>query len=199
MKQEFTNLLLDTNRENIQQVIKAIEHLGFFRAPASTKFHLSCEGGLMQHSLNVYKMALKLRQIMIEEDPEVEKDLPLDSVTIAALLHDVCKSDIYKIVMKWQKDEFNKWIQVPVYDVDYTYLPLGHGEKSLAILLASGLKLTKDEMLAIRWHMGPWELSFQSYDSKSNLNTAKEICPLLTLIQAADGLASGIIERKPVE
>lgn len=196
MKQRFIELLKSTNRDRIDAVIAMIDTMGFFKAPASTKFHLNTEGGLLEHSLNVYQMAIKIREMMIAEDPSLEKALPLESVTIAALLHDVCKSDIYVIVPKWQKDEFNKWIQVPVYDVDCSRLPLGHGEKSLAMLLSAGLKLNKDEMLAIRWHMGAWELPFQSYDSRSNLSTARDICPLVPLIQAADGLASGIVERK---
>lgn len=197
MKQKFIELLMATNREGMQNVINMIERMGFFKAPASTKFHLSCEGGLLHHSLNVYDMAIKLRTILVAEDPELESALPIDSVTIVSLLHDICKADIYKTVLKWQKDEYNKWIQVPAYDVDYATLPLGHGEKSLAMLFAAGLKpITRDEMLAIRWHMGPWELPFQSYDSKSNLNTAKETCPLLNLLQAADGLSSGITERE---
>lgn len=197
MKTKFTDLLLATNREGMESVIKMIEAMGFFTAPASTRFHLACEGGLLQHSLNVYEMAIKLRTMLIADDPSLETALPIESVTIVSLLHDICKADIYKTILKWQKDEYNKWIQVPAYDVDYATLPLGHGEKSLAMLFAAGLKpITRDEMLAIRWHMGPWELPFQSYDSKSNLNTAKEICPLLNLLQAADGLSSSITERE---
>ena len=60
----------------------------------------------------------------------------------------------------------------------------------------SQLQLTDDEIMAIRWHMNAWDLPFQSYDIKSNFNKAKEICPLLSLVQAADCLASNLLERK---
>ena len=56
------------------------------------------------------------------------------------------------------------------------------------------MELTDDEMLAIRWHMGAWELALHSYDAKSNLSAAKAKCPLLAVISAADGLASSILE-----
>ena len=64
------------------------------------------------------------------------------------------------------------------------------------MLLRCGLELTDDEIMAIRWHMQAWDLPFQSADAKANLNKAKEICPLVSLIQAADGLASNLLERK---
>ena len=69
--------------------------------------------------------------------------------------------------------------------------------KRLLALRQCGLALTDDEMMAIRWHMTAWDLAFQSPEMKGNLNQAKEICPLLTLIQAADGLASNMLERDP--
>ena len=84
---------------------------------------------------------------------------------------------------------------MPGYDVDCSGFPLGHGEKSVILLLKWGLRLTDEEMLAIRWHMHAWDLPFQSYDIKSNFNAAKEKCPLLAVIQAADGLAAHILER----
>ena len=56
--------------------------------------------------------------------------------------------------------------------------------------------ITDDEMLAIRWHMTAWDLAFQSPEQKNNLNTARDICPLCSLVQTADTLASNIIERK---
>lgn len=59
-----------------------------------------------------------------------------------------------------------------------------------------GLELTDDEMCAIRWHMGAWEMPFQSNDAKGNCNAAKAKSPLLSIICAADGLASFLLERK---
>lgn len=195
-KEEFIDLLRSTQREGIDDCIEELDYLGFFEAPASTKFHLNEEGGLLQHSLNVCKAALKVREAMIEMDDSLREELPKDSVIIASLLHDACKADIYKKAMKRQKNEIGIWVDVPGYEVDYSNFPLGHGEKSVIVLLRAGLDLTDNEIMAIRWHMSAWDLPFQSPDARANLNKAKDICPLLTLVQAADGLASSLLERK---
>lgn len=196
-KDRFIELLRSTGREGVNEVIDELESLGFFEAPASTRFHLNCEGGLLKHSLNVCDTALAVREVMIAKDESLRDLLPKDSVIIASLLHDTCKADIYKRVMKKRKNAFGVWEDVPGYDVDYSNFPMGHGEKSVIVLLCCGLALTDDEMMAIRWHMTAWDLAFQSPEMKGNLNQAKEICPLLTLIQAADGLSSNMLERDP--
>ena len=195
-KKEFIELLKTTNRQGIDDLVEELEDLGFFKAPASTKFHLNEDGGLVQHSLNVCKAALSMRKSMIELDDSLLEALPKDSVIIAPLLHDTCKADIYKPTMKKEKNRFGMWCDVPGYDVDYSNFPLGHGEKSVIVLLRSGFELTDDEIMAIRWYMNAWDLPFQSYDIKSNFNKAKEICPLLSLVQAAYCLASNLLERK---
>lgn len=194
LKSKFIEMLLSTKREGMQKVITRLEELGFFKAPASTKFHLSYEGGLLEHSINVCDMALELREIVIRRQERLRERLPKESVIIASLLHDVCKADIYKTAIKKQKNANGIWCDVLGYDVDYSNFPLGHGEKSVIWLLQNGLELTTDEIMAIRWHMTAWDLPFQSPEMKANLNAAKERCPLLALIQAADGLSANILE-----
>lgn len=191
----FKEMLLSTKRVGMENVIEKLEELGFFKAPASTKFHLNYEGGLLEHSMNVCNMALELRELIIRKKEELHDALPKESVIIAALLHDVCKADIYKPAIKRQKNECGVWCDVPGYDVDYKNFPLGHGEKSVIWLLQNGMKLTADEIMAIRWHMTAWDLPFQSPEMKGNLNAARNLCPLMTLIQAADGLAAHLLER----
>lgn len=194
MKTKFKEMLLSTRREGMERIIEKLEELGFFKAPASTKFHLNYEGGLLEHSMNVCETALELRELILRKKVELQEALPVESVIVAALLHDVCKADIYIPTIKKQKNADGSWSDVPGYDVDYGNFPLGHGEKSVAVLLKNGLRLTDDEIIAIRWHMSPWDLAFQSYEMKSNMNAARERCPLLALIQAADGLAASILE-----
>jgi len=195
MQDKFKELLLSTNRKGMENVIERLEELGFFKAPASTKFHLNCEGGLLEHSMNVCNMALELRELMISKIDGLCDALPKESVIIAALLHDVCKADVYKPAIKRQKNKQGVWCDVSGYDVDYSNFPLGHGEKSVIWLLQNGMKLTTDEIIAIRWHMTAWDLPFQSPEMKNNLNAARERCPLLALIQAADGLSANILEQ----
>ena len=194
-QKKFKEMLLLTNREGMENVIERLEEQGFFKAPASTKFHLNYEGGLLEHSMNVCDMALELREVMIRKKEGLRDLLPKESVIIAALFHDVCKADIYKPAVKRQKSERGVWCDVPGYDVDYSNFPVGHGEKSVIWLLQNGLKLTADEIMAIRWHMTAWDLAFQSPEMKGNLNAARERCPLMALIQAADGLAANLLER----
>ena len=193
-KKEFVELLLSTKREGIENVIVQLGKLGFFEAPASTKFHLSHPGGLLEHSMNVCNVALHIRDIMIGINPELEERLPKESVILASLLHDVCKSDIYKPCISYKKNNEGKWDKIPGYEVDYAGMPLGHGEKSVIMLQMWGLKLTLDEILAIRWHMTAWDLAFQSPEQKANLNVAKAQAPLCTIIRTADELATTLLE-----
>ena len=194
-KARFIELLKSTNREGVEHFIEVLDSKGFFTAPASTRFHLNHDGGLLEHSINVCDAALELRETIIKMKPEVEPKLPKESVIIAALLHDVCKADIYKPKPIVKKIE-GLWVNTSTYDVDHGQYPFGHGEKSVIVILMNGMKLTTDEALAIRWHMNAWDLPFQSPDIKGNINKARQICPLLQLIISADGIASHILEAK---
>lgn len=195
-KSEFIELLKATGRENIDYVIEDLEDLGFFEAPASSKNHYNFEGGLVEHSLNVYKIAIMLKEQMTKFRPDIVSRISDDSIAIAALLHDVCKADIYKKVIKKVKNEIGVWEPQESYNIDYSNFPLGHGEKSVIMLLRSGLDLSDDEIIAIRWHMGGWDLPFQSSEMVTSNKKAKDVCPLLTLIHTADTLAAGILEGK---
>lgn len=195
LKRYFIERLLSTGRKGMENVISNLERLGFFTAPASTRFHLNIPGGLMLHSWNVCNTALMLRDQMILMKPELQERLPVESVIIAALLHDVCKSDIYKETLLNRKNDQGFWEKVPGYEIDCSNFPMGHGEKSVIMLVSMGLDLTRDEMLAIRWHMTAWELAFQSFEQKTNLQTARAVAPLCAIIQSADGLASSLLEE----
>ena len=195
-KNKFTEILSATGRTGIDKVLSKLEENGFFEAPASTKFHLSCKGGLVEHSLNVYEAAMFLREQVIARKPELEAQLPADSVAICALLHDTCKSDIYKEGILNRKNADGYWEKYVGYQVDYTAgLPLGHGEKSVIMLLSWGLDLTEAEIMAIRWHMSAWDMPMQSPEHKESFNAAKSKSALVSLIQSADGIATGLLER----
>ena len=196
MKQQFLQLLRSTNRLGIENVINWLEDSDFFEAPASTVFHGNYAGGLLEHSLNVAIMAHDVHEMLCKRKPELAEQVTRDNLIIAALLHDICKANIYQTVTKYRKDAQNNWETYETYTTDYSEFPVGHGEKSVIRLLQLGLQLTDDEILAIRGHMTAWELPFQSGEAKAYLNAAKDKCPLLTIIQTADGLASAILETK---
>jgi Predicted HD-superfamily hydrolase len=192
----FKDILSATGREGIDYVIEELETLGFFAAPASASHHLNVEGGLVKHSLNVYDEAMMIRTQQIAMRPEIAEYIPEDSVAIAALLHDVCKAEIYRKTVRSRKMIDGSWEKYDSWEVDQNTFPCGHGEKSVIQLLRWGLDMTDDEILAIRWHMGPWDLAFQSFEQKGCLNTAKDTTPLLCLVQTADSLASNMLESR---
>ena len=194
-KEKFIGALRATNRGGIEKVIDGLEQLGFFSAPASAMHHLADAGGLLKHSLNVYYQAILIREAQVSLNPALAARLPAESIAIAALLHDVCKAEVYKIVDKFRKDANGHWEKYKAYNADYSDFPMGHGEKSLVRLLLWGLVLTEDEMLAIRWHMAKWNLP-DDRESCGNFNAASEKCPLLAIIIAADELATRISEAK---
>ncbi|HBI58083.1 MAG: HD family phosphohydrolase [Duncaniella sp.] len=194
-KEEFLELLRSTERPGVEDVIQYIDELGFFTAPASAGHHLNTEGGLVEHSLNTCKAALKVWEGMKELDPTLEKEVTRDSVIIAALLHDVCKSDIYYRSVKKRKNSLGQWEDSEGYKVSFKNFPMGHGEKSVILVLCGGIELSDAEMLAIRWHMGAWGLNLNSYEEVRNYDTAHKRYPLVSIIHTADTLAASIMER----
>ena len=195
-KERFIQLLRDTGRENIDYVIEDLEAYGFFEAPASVRNHFCHPGGLVEHSLGVYDAAMMLREGIIARRPEMEKQLPADSVTLAALLHDVCKANVYTLVTRKRKNEIGLWEEVKEYEISYRQLPIGHGEKSVVMLLRMGLDLEDDEIAAIRWHMGPWAVDTTQIDIDRSYRQAVANSPLVPLIHTADTVASQIFERE---
>ncbi len=188
----FCQLLRATNRENIEYVIEDLEDLGFFQAPASSQGHGSFPGGLVEHSLNVYDTAIVIRDQMVKMRPDLASKLNDDSIAIAALLHDVCKADFYVLTKKKRKNEIGIYEIQEAYEIHDERFPIGHGEKSVMQILRSGLDITEDEMCAIRWHMGPWNLS---RDDERFYRQAGKNSPLPSLIHAADSLAASMLER----
>lgn len=194
-RERFCKILRDTGIENIDDIIAYLDELKFFEAPASARNHFNFPGGLALHSLNVYDMAMKLRESVVALRPDTADLLAPESIAIAALLHDVCKANIYRRTLRRQKNEIGVWEDIEGYEVDYSALPVGHGEKSVIMLLRAGLDLEDDELMAIRWHMGPWDLPAQSIEMDKSYRKAQEKSPLVALIHTADTLAAQILEH----
>ncbi len=191
-RERFCEILRNTGRENIEYVIEDLETSGFFQAPASAQGHYSYPGGLVDHSLNVYNAAMELRKTTLSLRPDLEAGLPVDSIAIAALLHDVCKADLYIRSKRKKKNEIGIYEAQDIYEIHEENFPIGHGEKSAMLLLRSGLDIDENELCAIRWHMGPWNLS---HDDEKFYRQAGKVSPLPPLIHAADTIASALLER----
>ena len=106
-KQEFIEIYTSyIKRPGADALLAWLENeTEFFRAPAGAKHHGSFAGGLVVHSLNVYRRLreIALREIVMDTPadlwPEVE-----ESVAIMGLLHDVCKHDVYHQETKRRRD-----------------------------------------------------------------------------------------------
>lgn len=197
-RETFKSLLESIEKftqEDVDYLMEDLDSWGFFKMPASCRKHSSYEGGLVKHSLHVCQMAKMLREQVLLVRPDLESLLSMDSIIIASLLHDVCKAGIYQKITRKQKNEIGLWETNSAYNIDYSYLPVGHGEKSVIMLLRSGLDLSDDEILAIRWHMGGWDLPYQSQEMTASQKRTREITPLVTLIHTADAMAADLMER----
>ena len=177
-KEDFINILTsNVNREGVDKFIEWLEKSDFFTAPASTKYHLSEEGGLCQHSLNVYE---RLEKLMITEYGE--DGYNKESVALCGLLHDICKANYYKVDYRNVKNEDGVWVKQPYYTVD-DQLPYGHGEKSVYIINGF-IRLTREEAIAINWHMGGFDTRVQG--GSIDYNKAYNKYPLAILTHIAD-------------
>ncbi len=158
-RDEFLDIFYDNiDRDGADKLLEWLEKSDFFTAPASTRHHSAYRGGLCQHSINVYKRFVKLLEMEYGEN--WQKKVSPESVAIMGLLHDVCKVKTYVEDFRNVKDENGNWIKKPYYKVEDS-LPYGHGEKSVYIISAF-MKLTREEALAINWHMGEYDQRVQN-------------------------------------
>ena len=194
-KDKCIELLRSTGREGIEYLIIELEKMGFFTAPASAVHHLNCEGGLAQHSLNTYNAALGVWENMKIYCPHIAKEIEPDNIIMAALLHDICKCDVYKRKRESSPRPYNYSKEESRYSAKYDEFPIGHGEKSVILALCSGVVLCDSEMVAIRWHMGPWSVNMENNDEKLSFKAAQDKYALVTILQVADTLAARIMER----
>lgn len=175
-------------REGSEGLLEYLLSSDFFVAPASARFHSSYEGGLVEHSLNVYDCLVSYL------DTERAKNTfgfsySNESIAIVALLHDLCKVGVYKKGFRNVKDEKGTWQRVDTFEYD-DRLPYGHGEKSVYII-SGFMRLTREEAFAIRYHMG-----YSSTEDARNVSLAFEMFPLAFALSTADSEATYFIESK---
>lgn len=184
-KEEFLQIYNEyVKRQGSQEFLDWLLKTDFFTAPASTKYHGACEGGLLLHSLNVYKT---LHERYFEEGKDSE-----ESFAICALLHDLCKAQFYKVSTRNVKNDVTgQWEKVPYYTVEDAF-PYGHGEKSV-FLIERFMRLKTSEAMAIRWHMGGFDDSARG--GSFAISLAYEKYPLAVKLHLAD-LESTYLKEK---
>ena len=141
----YKNLLLSTKRKGIENLIQWLDNSDFKVAPASTRYHSNHEGGLLEHSLNVYNECIRQKDLI------KLFNIPQDTLIITSLLHDICKVNYYKMDVRNVKKN-GAWVQEPYYTVDDMF-PMGHAEKSI-IIAQQFIQLSEVEIAMIRAHMG---------------------------------------------
>ena len=189
LKQEFLEIFQNTiHREGSDKLLEYLlsSNSDYFTAPASTRFHGAHEGGLLEHSLNVYH-CLKDYLERVRAKEVYSMNYTEESIAIVALLHDICKVNFYKTDYRNAKNEQGVWEKVPYYTID-DKLPYGHGEKSVYIVTGF-MKLTREEAFAIRYHMG-----FSGTEDKNSIGKAFEQFPLAFALCVADMEASYFLE-----
>ena len=162
---------LTGNYDNLLSV-RDLDDLGFFTAPASTKYHGAYEGGLFDHSLNVAETLLDLTKRL--DLTWIRPESPI----LIGLYHDLCKCDQYE-----RDFETGKYVYKD------TIIP-GHGDKSIAIL-SQFMTLTEEEIACIRWHMGAFE---DDPKMRNGYGRAVETYENVLFTHTADMIASKILE-----
>lgn len=188
-KEEFIKIYTENiEREGADKLLDYLlsSQSDFFTAPASTRFHGSYEGGLLEHSINVY-YCLKdyLERQRVKEIYNLEYSD--ESIAIVSLLHDLCKVNCYVKGTRNVKDKAGVWQQVPTYEYSDD-MPYGHGEKSVYIV-SGFMRLSREEAFAIRYHMG-----FSGSEPQNNVGSAFEIYPLAFALSTADMEATYFLE-----
>ena len=188
-KEEFIEIFkANITREGSDRLLDFLENKSdFFTAPASARYHGAFEGGLCEHSVNVYHcLAAYLERERVQELYGLEYSP--ESVALVSLLHDACKIGCYKKSFRNVKnDATGQWEKVPTYTFDDP-LPYGHGEKSVYIVNGF-VRLSREEAMAIRWHMG-----FSGPEDNRTVGQALQKYPLAFALAVADMEASYFLE-----
>ena len=162
------------------------EQSDFFTAPSSTRYHGSYEGGLAEHSVNVYE-CLKDYLSRPRTAELYGMEYSDETVALVSLLHDVCKMNFYTVDYRNAKNAQGVWEKIPYYTINDT-LPYGHGEKSVYIV-SGFMRLTREEAFAIRYHMG-----FSGIEDRNSIGKAFEMFPLAFALSTADMEATYFLE-----
>ena len=184
-KQYVVDMLKKTGREGMDGLIEYMEDCGFFSAPCSGGYHLSCEFGLVHHTRNVMETAEKLGVSLLGG---AEYNKIQDSVIIAAALHDLGKMGQFEkpnYVKNILKDG-NKVGKKP-FKTNPDLLYVDHEIRSVAIA-SMFIDLTEEEQFAILYHngmYGPLKYSLQGKETQ-----------LYMIIHWADMWASRVLEKE---
>lgn len=167
-------------REAVQKLDAFLRReTAWLTSPASTRFHLAHEGGLLEHSVNVTSTLLKLRACLAPELSE-------ESCVIIGLFHDLGKVGMPgKPYYSPNPSEWHVRNRGIRYIVNQDIVHMDIATRSL-FLLAQHIPLSDEEAQAIRYHDGQY--------IAENESVAHRETHLTRLLQYADNWAGGVIE-----
>ena len=189
----FKQLVSDIiQRDGIENLMEWLENeTDFFKAPASTRYHGSYEGGLLEHSLNVHDRLLWEMENLVGKG--WEEIYSPETIAIVALFHDLCKIDRYILVEKWRKDSDGQWESYDAYDYNREKSEMGHAAQSV-FYLQKFIQLSEVEAQAIYWHMGAYDIS--PYSTLAHCSETFKWNPLAFLTHRADMAATYVSENE---
>lgn len=190
-RETIEKLLMSTGRSGMEGLLRYMDECGFYTAPCSSRFHLAKEGGLAEHSLNVLKIADKLREVLYPE-------FPVDSVVICAILHDLGKAGQFGkpgYVPNMLKGRATKANPNPEpyqsttkpYTSNPDLMYIDHEIRSIQII-SQFVELTEEENWAILMHNGMYGQFKYEIQGKET--------PLYLILHMADMWASRVIEKE---
>lgn len=197
---EICSLLRSVKRPNacIEELIQKLKDSDFFTAPASTKYHNCCEGGLADHSLNVYH---NLKRLV--ENKHLESTISEDSIIICGLLHDMAKINYYEKSFRNKKvyseqgskwDELGRfdWVSEPCWAIkeESERFIFGNHEETSEFMIRQYIPLKVEESAAILTHHGG-----KGWDSAASNSTTFGRYTLAVLLHLADMLATYVDEK----
>ena len=162
----------------------------FFTAPASTKYHGNDTGGLCEHSIDVYEMAVRLESLYREDirkqylvlNRPYDREQFMESLAVASLFHDLCKTNFYKVKTNGRSSYFTVDEQLPFG---------GHGSKSVYVLSRYLKDIRDEEAVAINCHMG----FSRANDSTVSIGESFRWSPLAWIVHVADEAATFMLDR----
>lgn len=196
LRKEFETLVHDNiTREGVDNLLNYLNTSDFYRSPASTKYHGSYAGGLVEHSINVYYSLIDELTFILGK--EWEKRYSKETVAIVSLFHDICKIGRYKPGKRNVKDPVTgQWHEEPTYFYNEDHVTMGHGSLSVYRIMQF-MQLTEVEAGAIYWHMGAYDIG--NYNTIGDLSNHYTNNILAFALHRADMMATYVVENEKFE
>ena len=193
-RKDFIDIVCNNiHRDGICDLMDYLDESGFYESPASTKYHGSYKGGLVEHSVNVYYCLQDMLKYIFPDNPD---KYTKETIAIVSLFHDLCKIGKYKPCLRNVKDpETGKWETVECFEYNQKHQPEGHGPGSVYRVMRY-IQLTEEEIQAIHWHMGGFDLS--QYNTVGDMGNTFQRNTLAFALHMADMMATYAIENENV-